>query len=66
MKITALKGLTNEQERIYKGLLQVGELMGAFYLDAVMILREECMLQTKVNIVAHCAREIDSGLRALF
>ncbi|MGZ3821562.1 MAG: hypothetical protein ACXVB6_13275, partial [Mucilaginibacter sp.] len=66
MKITSLKGLTAEQERIYQGLLQIGELIASFYLDAILIIREECMLQTKVNLVAHCAREIDGALRGIF
>jgi hypothetical protein len=66
MKITSLKGLTKEQERIYQGLLQIGDLLASFYIDAILILREQCMLQTKVNLVAHCAREIDGGLREIF
>lgn len=66
MKIKTLKGLSKEQEKIYNGLCQIGELIGAFYLDGVMIAREECMLQTKLNLIAHCAREIDGGIRDVF
>ncbi|WEA01701.1 hypothetical protein [Mucilaginibacter sp. SJ] len=66
MRITSIKGLTQEQERIYDGLLQIGELLAAFYIDAVLIAREQCFLQTKVNLIAHCAREIDGGLREIF
>lgn len=66
MKIKSLKGLSNEQEKIYQGLCQIGELIGAFYLDGVMIARKECMLQTKLNLIAHCAREIDGGIRDVF
>jgi hypothetical protein len=66
MKIKSLKGLSKEQERIYQGLCLIGELLGAFYLDGVMMLRQECMLQTKVNLIAHSAREIDGGFRDVF
>ena len=66
MKIKALKGLTTVQERTYQGLAEISELISGLYLDAVMIMRKECMLQAKVNLVAHCAREIDGALRDIF
>jgi len=41
-------------------------LIGSFYLDGVIIAREGCILQTKLNLIAHCAREIDGGIRNVF
>lgn len=65
-KIKSPNNLTAEQQRIYKGLLQIGDLMGAFYLDALLILGQDCVLATKVNLIAHLAREIDGGFRDVF
>jgi hypothetical protein len=66
IKIKSLKGLTKQQEQIHKGLLQIGNLLGSFYLDALMILKSDCMLITKVNLLAHLAREIDGGFKDVF
>ncbi|WGQ08954.1 hypothetical protein QG516_20795 [Pedobacter gandavensis] len=66
IKIKSLKGLSKEQNQIHKGLLQIGNLLGSFYLDALMILNQDCMLNTKVNLLAHLAREIDGGFKDVF
>jgi hypothetical protein len=64
--ITRLKTTTKKQEQIYKGLSQLSSEIAAFYRDALLILGEECVLETKVNLVAHLSREIDGGFRDIF
>lgn len=54
--------LDSKQQDIYKHLKEIGEEIAAFYLDGVRILNNE-NLQTKSNLLAHVAREIDGGLR---
>ncbi|RZK27221.1 MAG: hypothetical protein EOO43_00255 [Flavobacterium sp.] len=66
IKIKSLKGLSKQQEQIHRGLFQIGNLLGSFYLDALMILSSDCMLTTKVNLLAHLAREIDGGFKDVF
>ena len=54
--------LTPKQLDINKGLIRIGEEIAAFYLDGVKILNST-NFQTKANLLAHLAREIDGGLR---
>lgn len=49
---------------IYKGLKTLGEDIADFYLDGVRIFNSGD-LRTKSNLLGHCAREIDSGLRGI-
>ena len=57
---------TQEQERIYTGLKEIAPSIANFYLDAVRLIDPSCTLQSKANLIAHLAREIDGGLRAIF
>jgi len=47
---------------IYKGLKALREYIADFYLDGVRIFNSHDII-TKSNLLAHCAREIDGGLR---
>lgn len=51
------------QERIFNGLLQIGEGPAAFFRDACILMNDGANLSTKSHIVAHLLREIESALR---
>lgn len=50
------------QMDIYKGLKALREDIADFYLDGVSLFNSHD-IRTKSNLLAHCAREIDGGLR---
>lgn len=54
--------LTPKQEEIYLRLNEIGKEIAAFYSDGIRIINNS-QLQTKSNLLAHIAREIDGGLR---
>lgn len=56
--------MTQRQQKIYNGLLSIGEEIASFYKDALII--KESELSTKSYLLAHCAREIDAGMRDIF
>lgn len=58
--------LTTQQTKIYEGLKQIGEAIANFYLDAVSFVDPSCTIPSKANLIAHLAREIDSGIREAF
>ncbi|ETA68135.1 hypothetical protein MettiDRAFT_1588 [Methanolobus tindarius DSM 2278] len=58
----SLDSLNPKQEEIYRRLREIGDEIAAFYLDGIRILNDE-QIQTKSNLLAHIAREIDGGLR---
>ena len=61
----ASKLLNSKQSEIYRRLKEIGEEIAAFYLDGIRILNDES-IQTKSNLLAHIAREIDGGFRDIF
>ncbi len=56
--------LETYQIDIYKGLKTLREDIADFYLDALRIFNSNDF-RTKSNLLAHCAREIDGGLREI-
>ncbi len=54
--------LDSKQEMLYKYLSIIGSEIASFYLDALNIIKNK-EIETKSNLVAHLAREIDGGLR---
>lgn len=66
IKIKNMKGASPDQNNIFKGLSSISPEAAAFYRDAVMIMREDCLLESKSNLVAHLSREIDGTLRDIF
>lgn len=66
IKIKQIKGASPEQNNIYKGLSSISPEAAAFYRDAVLIMGDDCLLESKSNLVAHLSREIDSTLRGIF
>ena len=58
--------LSEKQSKIFNGLKEIGEEISSFCFDAVKILVESSPLKSKANLIAHLAREIDSGLREVF
>ncbi len=56
--------LTPRQAKIYRNLKEIGHEIAAFYLDGVKILHAD-NLETAPYLLAHIAREIDGGLRAI-
>lgn len=65
-RLKKLNQITEDQQKILKGLFQIDSEIGAFYQDALMILTKECILTCKVNLIAHLSREIDGGFRDVF
>lgn len=59
------KMLDSKQEEIHNRLKEIGEEIAAFYLDGIRILNDNS-IQTKSNLLAHVAREIDGGFRDIF
>lgn len=57
---------SEQQQKIYDGLKSVGESLANFYADAIHMIDPKCTLFSKANLIAHLAREIDSGLRDVF
>jgi hypothetical protein len=57
--------LTSKQKEIHTRLKEIGEEIAAFYLDGIIILNDDS-IQTKSNLLAHVAREIDGGFRDIF
>jgi len=57
--------MTKIQQEIYEGLSRLSAEAAAFYLDAVMIMGSDCLLESKMNLVANLSREIDDGFRAI-
>ena len=51
------------QERIFNGLLQIGDGPAAFFKDACNLMNDGANLSAKSHIVAHLLREIESALR---
>ncbi|WP_295799020.1 hypothetical protein [Mucilaginibacter sp.] len=64
--LKGLKKLTKEQENILSGLKQLSDEAAGFFQDALLIMDEDCLLTSKVNLVAHLTREIDSTFRKIF
>ncbi len=64
--LKGLKKLTKEQEKILAGLKQLSDEAAGFYQDALLIMDNDCLLTSKVNLVAHLTREIDSTFRKIF
>ena len=54
--------LDEKQLKIYEGLKSVGEEVAGFFLDGVLISKGD-ELQMQAYLLAHCAREIDGGIR---
>lgn len=57
---------TEEQKRIFDGLNEIGEEISNFYTDALRLIDDSCAIESKANLIAHLAREIDGGLRDIF
>ncbi len=66
MRIKKYHILNRDQERIYYGLKEIGEALASFYIDALLLISPSCILDSKANLIAHLAREIDGGLRDIF
>lgn len=60
-----LQNRTERQNELHRQLLSIGKEIAAFYSDALKILSAE-HLESRVNLLAHLAREIDGGLRDVF
>ena len=56
--------LDARQHAIHQGLKDIGEEIGAFYLDGLKILHDGS-LQTAASLLGHLAKEIDAGLKDL-
>lgn len=54
--------LSPTQQKIYDGLRSIGPEIAGFYRDGLRLLADESF-STRSNLLAHCAREIDGGLR---
>lgn len=54
--------LDEKQLKIYEGLKSIGEEVAGFFLDGVLISKSE-ELGMQAYLLAHCAREIDGGIR---
>ncbi|RYZ91075.1 MAG: hypothetical protein EOP04_01745 [Proteobacteria bacterium] len=65
-QVTSYKMFTNDQERIYQGLKDIGPQIANFYADAILLIDPACILASKANLIAHMAREIDGGLRDVY
>ncbi|MFP4401749.1 MAG: hypothetical protein ACLFPL_00815 [Candidatus Nanoarchaeia archaeon] len=57
--------LDPKQEELYSQLENIGEEIATFYLDALKIINNS-EIKSKVNLVAHLAREMDGSLRNIF
>lgn len=57
--------LNQKQKELYKQLNGIGNEIASFYHDGIKILSNS-ELETKSNLLAHIAREIDGGLRDIF
>jgi len=60
----AEKQLTEKQKSIYGGLYHFGKQLSFFYYDCVMIVNNP-IYHSSCNLLAHLAREIDSGIRGV-
>ncbi len=58
--------LTEQQNKIYQGLKQISEAIADLYLDGTKLIDPLNTLNSKANLLAHLAREIDGGLRDIF
>ncbi|MCK4654160.1 MAG: hypothetical protein KAU01_06920 [Candidatus Cloacimonetes bacterium] len=56
--------LESKQLEIYQGLKAIGPEISSFYLDSIFILNSKNLI-TKSYILAHIAREIESGLKSI-
>lgn len=54
--------MNEAQESIYNGLKSIGEEISGFYLSGLKLIEDET-LPSKTYLIAHCAREIDAGIR---
>ena len=52
-----------QQERIWKGLLNIGPGPAAFYRDACFLMSSAHPLETTTHLVAHLFREVESAFR---
>lgn len=66
MRVIDYKLFTKQQERIHKGLMDIGHSLADFYEDAIRVAHPSCTLKAKSNLIGHLAREIDSGIRSVF
>jgi hypothetical protein len=66
MRLRNLKNITKQQQQILDGLTQIDKEISGFYQDALLILSSDCVLGSKVNLVAHLSREIDGGFRNIY
>ena len=66
MRFKNLKHITKQQQHILDGLSQIDKEISGFYQDALLILTSDCVLASKVNLVAHLSREIDGGFRNIY
>jgi hypothetical protein len=53
--------MTNREQEIYNGLLEIGPEIAVFFKDAIKISKME--IDSKPYLLSHLAREIESGLR---
>jgi hypothetical protein len=66
MSTVDYKLLTKQQQRIHSGLKEIGLSFSNFYSDSLRFMHPTCYLESKANLIAQIAREIDGGLRFVF
>lgn len=66
MSTTDYKLLTKQQQRIHSWLKEMGLSFSDFYSDALKLVNPTCTLESKANLIAQIAKEIDGSLRFVF